>query len=310
MQSEFAFHFPRRVFALCAILVLSLCAATRASANPFMGNEPHADGSPSFRAAPVRTGAPNAKLTRRQGSLRESIADYFYEWKGTRSRSILRGILGAAFLYGILHALGPGHRKTVVFSLYLAKGAPAWEPAATGLLLALLHGGAAIVILLALRGVSGAISGKADTIAVYMEGGAYVLLILIACALALHAVRELIAGNSRHKAGNAGLGTILLTGAYPCPGAILVLVLSLTLGITGIGVFAVLAMSFGMCLPIVAAGYLAWFGRTGLFLALGRNGQTLARLSSVFELAGYAFLLCFSVYMAEPFLLSLIRGFP
>lgn len=291
-----------------AILVLSICAPIQAKANPFMGSELRDDGKPSLRAAPVRTGAPDAKLTSRQASLREAIAGYFYEWKDNQSRSVLRGIIVAAFLYGIIHALGPGHRKTVVFSLYLARGAPVWEPATTGLLLALLHGGAAIAILLALRGVSGAISGKADAIGVYMEGGAYALLIVVALALALHAARELIAGKSRHAAGNAGLDTILLTGAYPCPGAILVLILSLTLGITGIGILAVLAMSLGMCVPIVAAGYLAWFGRTGLFLALGRNGKTLSRLSSGFELAGYAFLLCFSVYMAEPFILSLIRG--
>jgi ABC-type nickel/cobalt efflux system permease component RcnA len=51
------------------------------------------------------------------------------------------------------------------------------------------------------------------------------------------------------------LETILLTGIYPCPGAILVLVLSLTLDITGIGILAVFAMSLGLSIPIIDSEY-------------------------------------------------------
>ena len=104
------------------------------------------------------------------------------------------------------------------------------------------------------------------------------------------------------------LGTILLTGIYPCPGAILILILSLTLDITGIGIIAVFAMSLGMSIPIIGAGYLAWFGRTGLFHALKNNEKKLGRISAGVELFGYSFLLLFALYMAEPFILSMIRN--
>jgi ABC-type nickel/cobalt efflux system permease component RcnA len=69
-----------------------------------------------------------------------------------KKMQITIGILGdhrGAFLYGILHAPGPGYRKTVIFSLYLARKAPAWEPAGTGSLLAVLYAGTAIVLLIA-----------------------------------------------------------------------------------------------------------------------------------------------------------------
>jgi ABC-type nickel/cobalt efflux system permease component RcnA len=243
----------------------------------------------------------------RQASLRDALGNYFHSWKESGSQSLFWGILGVAFLYGIIHALGPGHRKTVIFSLYLVRRAPAWEPAGTGALLALLHAGAAIVILLALRGVSGAISGRADNITIYMEGFAYVLLIAVALYLVAQAIRELARGKGHASRGAMSLGTILLTGIYPCPGAILILVLSLTLDITGIGMLAVFTMSLGMSLPIIVAGYLAWFGRTGIFLALKGNESRLARVSALVELFGYSFLLAFAAYMAAPFIVSLAR---
>ncbi len=302
MRSE-AFRAGIIVFA-CAFFL----TAAPAHANPFMGAPGiAADGKAVRQASPVRTSQADRNIVARQADLREKLGVYLYEWKSTGSSTLLWAILTAAFLYGILHALGPGHRKTVIFSLYLARGAPWWEPAATALALSILHGGAAVVLLLFMRGVSGAISGKADRVAVYMEGSAYLLLIAVALYLVVHAVRELVWGDHGRKTGSMTLGTILLTGIYPCPGAILVLILALTLSITGIGILAVFAMSLGMSLPVLAAGYLAWFGRTGLFIALKRNGERLARISAGFELAGYLFLLAFALFIASPFIASLVR---
>ena len=69
---------------------------------------------------PVMVGKTNEKLTIFQGDLREKIASFFRNWKtaeGSAKSTIFWGIIGVAFLYGILHAAGPGHRKTIVFSL-------------------------------------------------------------------------------------------------------------------------------------------------------------------------------------------------
>jgi ABC-type nickel/cobalt efflux system permease component RcnA len=282
--------------------------ASPLAANPFMGAGSDASGKPAAQISPVRANVANPTLVAKQASLRDRLGDFFYSWKKSGSTALFWGIIGVAFLYGILHALGPGHRKTVIFSLYIAREAPIWEPAGTGLLLSILHGGAAVVLLFIFRGVAGAISGKADNVATYMEGGAYVLLIAIALVLVFQALGDLIRGTPKHANGAASLGTILVTGVYPCPGAILIMILSLTLDITDIGVIAVLAMSLGMSVPVIAAGYLAWFGRTGLFRALKANEAKIGRISAGIELAGYSILLAFSLYMAEPFILSVFRA--
>lgn len=289
-----------------ALTFLAVLTAPLA-ANPFMGAGTDASGKPAVRISPVRAGRANPTLVANQATLREDLGAFFYSWKESGSSALFWGIIGVSFIYGILHALGPGHRKTVIFSLYLARAAPAWEPAGTGLLLSLLHGGAAVVLLFVFRGVSGAISGKADDVATWMEGVAYALLIAIALALVVQALGDLARGTPKRASGIQSLGTILLTGVYPCPGAILVMILSLTLDITGIGVVAVFAMSLGMSVPVVAAGYLAWFGRTGLFRSLKANESRIDRIAAAIELVGYSILLAFALYMAAPFILSVVR---
>ena len=312
----------RHAVYLCLFVCIMTFVITSPSvANPFTGGSGGALPAPAGKSAdttsktsarvqpsPVRVAAPNQNLVTRQMELRNKLAGYFRSWKENHTQAVLWEILAVAFLYGVIHAVGPGHRKTVVFSVYLARSAPWWEPAGTGLLLSFLHGGAAIVLLLIFQGVSGAISGKADTVATYMEGFTMMLLIGVASVMVAQAVRELIHGGTDNHNDKRSLGAILISGIYPCPGAILILILSLTLGITGTGILAVCAMSLGMSIPIIASAYLAWFGRTGLFLGLKKNEKKIGIISSTIALTGYLVLLVFSVYIALPFIVSLPRA--
>jgi len=77
---------------------------------------------------------------------REAMADLFSDLKEEKSPAVLAGLPGAGFLYGILHALDPGHRKTVMFSLFAARKARWYEPLAAGFLSALLHGMSAVFV--------------------------------------------------------------------------------------------------------------------------------------------------------------------
>jgi ABC-type nickel/cobalt efflux system permease component RcnA len=282
-------------------LAFLLFAATGLAANPFIGT----DSSP--QVAPVLAGGPTTpSLIQGQLDLRQRLADYLGSWQGSHSASLLLVILGVSFLYGALHALGPGHRKTVVFSIYLARKAPWWEPLASSLALAGLHGGAAIVLLLVFRGVSGAISASTDSIATYMEGGAYTALIVMALVLLVRAIVDLVKGKES-KDGAMSLGTLILTGIYPCPGAILVLVLSLSLDIMRIGILAVLAMSLGMSVPIAVFAYFGWAGRAGLLKRLKNNEAAIQKAGTMLEIGGFSLLLAFSVYLALPFIASVAR---
>jgi nickel/cobalt transporter (NicO) family protein len=289
----------RAAFASCVLFAAAIAHGRSLWANPFIGNS----GSPAL--TPVQSGGPApSSIVRGQLALRSRLAEYFSSWKAGSSPSILLVILGASFLYGTLHALGPGHRKTVVFAIYIARRAHWWEPIATSLALAGLHGGTAIALLLIFRGVAGAISASTDAISTYMEGFAYCTLIAVALFLLARAIVDLARGKS-HEDSSLSLGALILTGVYPCPGAILVLVLSLSLDITGIGILAVLAMSLGMAIPITVFAYLGYLGRSGLLRRLKDNEAAMKRIGTIAEIAGFSILLAFAVYIALPFILGL-----
>lgn len=260
---------------------------------------------PSF-VAPVRSSAPNEQLVVGQLNLRTQLGSYLTQIKEQPESTLLWALLLVAFLYGVLHAFGPGHRKTIVFSYYLTRKAPVWEPAVLSLVLSVLHAGTAIILILLLRGLTGSLAGRADAIGVYLEGFSYIFLALTAFFLVIHALKELFKKSHSPVSHSLSRTMILVSGMYPCPGAILILALSNALQVTGIGILAVLAMSVGMSIPILGAAYLAWFGRTGIFLALKNNEAKIGKIASLLELAGYLFLLAFSIWISLPFIRSLL----
>lgn len=267
-------------------------------ANPFTGKK----NSPS----PVYQSRPSENILKYQRVLNQKLGDYIADWKENQSLSILIPILGLSFLYGLVHAAGPGHRKSIVFSFYLTREANKLEPLFTSIGLAGMHGGAALVLMLIFKGLSGAILSHSNDAMVYMEGISFLILIVLSIYGIIDAVRDIcIKKHSNNK--KLTLGAILLSGIYPCPAAMLVLVLTLSLDALGLGVLSVISMSLGMSIPIVISAYLAWAGRTGLFYRLKNKENLMVLIASILQIGVYIFLLYISVTTSLPFILSLFR---
>ena len=269
-------------------------------ANPFTGNK----NSPS----PVRGAMPSTRVTESQRFLHQRLGEYIKNWEEHSTYKDFALILVFAFLYGVIHAIGPGHRKTVIFSFYLTRQSNALEPLWVAIVLAFSHGGVALILALVFRGMAGAMSVNTNDASIYLEGFSFVLLILLSFFSILHVIVDHIIKHKKEtkEYKKTRLGAILLSGLYPCPAALLVLILTFALNIMWTGIVAVLAMSFGMCLPITVSGYLAWAGRKGLFYKL-KNKKLAAYISTALELLGYVFLFSFSLYTAMPFILSIIH---
>lgn len=163
----------------CGIILFVFCIMTGGLwANPFTGKKD--------TPAPVRTEKTADFIVNRQAQLHTKLGDSIYEWTQTHSVQAFWTIISLSFFYGIMHALGPGHRKTLVFSFYLTRKAPVWEPAVTSLTLAGLHGITSLLLLLIFRNVSGALSAHTDSAAIYLEGFSFILLLLLSVASILH----------------------------------------------------------------------------------------------------------------------------
>ncbi len=300
------------------LVALMLSAAAALCANPFLPSEPGKDPIPSVRAPSSSGPAPGLQI-----DLREKAAQAIRDFGREGSAASLLILLGASFAYGILHAAGPGHRKTVLFSIFLGKKAAPWEPAALGFLSALVHAATGMAIVLILSAARGAVAGLGDTerIRSTLDAATFAAIALIAAALIAAKVLRMrrdasslgadsaspapSAAKARTHAAKKGagaLGIVIVSSLAPCPGATMILLFSMYAELLWLGAVAVLAMSIGMGCVVSGAGYLAYAGRTGLFGRLKAKEATVRRASDALELVSYAMLFGFAAYMLWPIL--------
>jgi ABC-type nickel/cobalt efflux system permease component RcnA len=171
--------------------------------------------------------------------------------------------LPVAFALGALHALEPGHGKSLA-SAYLITGEHDWKDAiALGLATTFSH--TAVVVLLAL----GSLALKSYFAQGDLEHGVALagagILIVMGAWVAFNSVQDLRHGHSHshshsHATGERRegfWGAILLglsNGVLPCPGALAALLVALSLGQLTLGLITVLTYSLGLAAALVAMG--------------------------------------------------------
>lgn len=293
---------------LAAVLLCAACAIAAAQANPFM--------SAGEEAAPaVRTPTTQGPLTGFQAELRAKSAEALRTFIDSPGAGSLALLLGAAFVYGVIHAAGPGHRKTVLFSLLLGRKTAVWEPLALGFMASGVHAGAAVAIILVLSLVRGAAAGfsDADRVSAWFDVVTFALvgalsLVLAAFKLARMARKKRADGADGRSVPGGGkrslYGIVFVTSLVPCPGATMLLLFALYAGAPWLGVLGVLSMSVGMGLVISAAGYLAYAGRKGVFAGLKSRERLIGLVADVLELLSYVLILGFALYALWPALVS------
>lgn len=186
-----------------------------------------------------------------------------------------------SFVYGVLHALGPGHGK-VVITTWLATH-PSKLKSAIGLTLAssLLQGLVAILLVVVVLSLLALPARQLHLSGYWLEKGSYLLvgvLGLLLCWRALKRLRQLLqapkfrAFTPHHvHHDNCGCGhqhlptqsqlqnggdwrarlvIVLSMGMRPCSGAIMVLLFSKVIGVFAWGVASALAMAAGTSLTI------------------------------------------------------------
>ncbi|WP_277183207.1 nickel/cobalt transporter [Caballeronia sp. BR00000012568055] len=240
-----------------------------------------------------------------QSELNARLQDAFPDRNGKWGSLAALTVILLSFAYGVLHALGPGHGKTIVGTYLVSHPTRigeamllgVWSATAQALSAIALVGGAAW---LARHGLDGVLTQAAR-----LELVSYVALLLVGLWTAwsiatkrdcCKPARVQFASFSKTSTTNendaAYLGSklamhrrgarqsILLTGLAvgirPCAGSIFVLVAGLDQGAFGVGIISTFAMSAGVALTICAIG-LASRGINRTFAAKSARFDSLRR---------------------------------
>jgi nickel/cobalt transporter (NicO) family protein len=320
-----------RRLSLCVLGLWLALAVPALAASPLAGGRAaapdEAAASLSLLPEPLRGAAQS--LNRLQADLSRRMTGQLQEMRdadGADGGSLVAGawLCLIAFVYGVLHAAGPGHGKLVVSSYFLANRA-AWRrgvllsvgAALTQALAAILLVGVPVLLLGMTRaGAMGQIRS--------LELVSYGLMTLIGVGLLVRAARGQtgcghdhgLVVHGHHQGHDHACGhhhhappaverrgfrlLAFAVGCRPCSGAVLVLLFALANDMVPAGVLAVLVMAAGVALTTSAAGFVGIGARRGVerLLSARPRAALLAERGMAFGGAGAVTLLGGLLFLA------------
>jgi ABC-type nickel/cobalt efflux system permease component RcnA len=230
------------------------------------------------------------------------------------------GIAAAGFLmtisllYGVFHAVGPGHGKAVISSYLLANESAVRRGVLLAFLASLVQGLSA-VLLVGLLAVLLDMAGTTvrDSVAP-LESASYLLVTLVGAWLLWSSLRGGHSHSHEHAGGPGGTaavacghghlpasgpgggapagaaakaaGMVLAVGLRPCSGAVLVLLFALAHGVFGAGVAATFAMSLGTAVTVSVLAVLTLYSKRLALAAVGANARWVETVYRGFGLLG------------------------
>lgn len=194
-----------------------------------------------------------------------------------------------AFLYGIIHTLGPGHGKAVVVSYFVGHGGSFRRGVGMGFQIALFHVLSAVVIVWATDFAVRQTTGQAPSDYRFVRLVSYAMIATIGGFMVWRALRDrkaaahhdhghsddhvhdhsdggsclACAAHAKNRKGLTGW-LALAVGAVPCTGALLVLLFGMAHDLLGPAILLVAAISLGMAVAMSGIGVLAIVSRRAI----------------------------------------------
>jgi ABC-type nickel/cobalt efflux system permease component RcnA len=206
-------------------------------------------------------------------------------------RAIFAAIV-AAVLFGAIHALMPGHGKTVLISYHLGQPGKLRDGIANGAILAVTHVGLAVVLVLA---------GFAVISKVFAVGGrtpqfeltSGVLIMAIGVFLLWRTLKS-----DHHGGGRDGKTLAFVTGLIPCPLTTFIMSYALARGMLAAGLTVTAALTVGMVFTIGGVALAATFARDRFMGLLARTETWRYRAGLLLEVASSIAVLCLGALIA------------
>lgn len=194
---------------------------------------------------------------------------------------LLFSMAATGVLFGAIHALTPGHGKTILASYLAGSRSGFWQGISMSTVLAATHVITAVLIAffaahLMERSFIG--GGRAPTLELLSRG----LLVAIGVWLLWRALRS-GAHPSSGEGRKEGLGVALTAGLVPCPLTLFVVVAALSRGVPEAGLVFAGSMLLGIALTLGLVAVAAVAGRQTFLRLATRNGAAISRVSRALD---------------------------
>ena len=215
-------------------------------------------------------------IAREQKVLREKLTAAISAMKSGDWGAIWK-FLVICLLYGMLHALGPGHGKSIVVGYFIARRGRWRQGVALGAGITVTHTMSAVLLLLVLYAIFKATVFNAfETGRIGIERASYALIMLTGVLLVVFGIKDFFT-QRKHCGGvekeeslpptarwREIIGVAAVTGIVPCPAVALIVLFCLLNSMVALSLLGALVICIGMTITNVAFGIAAVAFRKGI----------------------------------------------
>jgi ABC-type nickel/cobalt efflux system permease component RcnA len=271
---------------LMLLLMLSPCLV---NASPFKAQPTiHEQQEPGLREKVLQ------QINATQLKIRQEVTVAAKQLRDEQESNAILLLAALSFVYGLVHALGPGHGKSIVMSCMLAESRPTLlRGALTGVLIAFGEVLAAILVVVAVYHFA---VGKLSSFFATDSGIshlAYTIIFVVGALLLISRTKKhlpLLRGKQQvdkeRQAIARSYPVALPLGMIPCPGVLILLSFMFTLKMPWIGILLAIAMALGMAVTISSFALFVVFFKNRSLRNLGDNQQRLQNVEATLEILG------------------------
>ena len=234
-------------------------------------------------------------ISQAQKTLREKITAAISSMKSGDWGAIWK-FLAICLIYGMLHALGPGHGKSIVVGYFIARRGRWRQGVALGAGITVVHTLSAVLLLLILYAIfKTTVFPAFETGRMGVEKASYILIMITGLLLVVLAIRDLLKRKkieSEHSEimpptakWREIIGVAAITGIVPCPAVALIVLFCLLNSMVALSLLGALVICIGMTITNVAFGIAAVAFRKGID-AGSKHSRFATTIYTVATLAG------------------------
>lgn len=229
-----------------------------------------------------------------QKELREKVSSQIALLKKGNNGSVFTFLL-ICLVYGMLHALGPGHGKSIVVGYLLARRGTLRQGMALGASITLTHTLSAVILLFALYGIlKAAVFPTFEIGRNGIENASYVLVMLTGILLVIFGIKDFLKKEDDARETQMGrnaswreiVTVALVTGIVPCPAVALVVLFCLLNSMVSLALSGALFICIGMMLTNMLFGIGAVFLKKGVDRGASKTGAFARNIHVIATLVG------------------------
>lgn len=240
---------------------------------------------------------------------RNEISSLIRQFNDGHKATALIALAVISFLYGLLHALGPGHGKSIVMSYMLSEDQPSVSKGIlVGSIIAFGEALSAIILVYGIYYFSlGRIKPLFDHSVAGIQMVSYLFLAGFGTVLLLFRIKkrwpilrknpQAPSDSARVKSSKNSFLVAASLGIIPCPGVMILLVFLLTMKLPLIGIALALTMALGMAITISLFGSAVALTKSGTLRLLSANHDRMERFETALELAGAALIIIIALML-------------